>query len=120
MSATIRSCPGYCCAAFMLRIDHEAAVEKDWSKVEDGEALVDMLIPLPSAIGVERLRAAGSPLADRGLLADHAYTCRHWDESTRLCGIYAERPAMCRRYPGDADDGSGECEHGCGLVVTAS
>jgi Fe-S-cluster containining protein len=36
------------------------------------------------------------------------YTCRAWDEDTRLCTIYEDRPNMCRGYPyGNA------CSHGC-------
>jgi len=27
------------------------------------------------------------------------YTCRHFDTETRKCGIYADRPDMCRGYP---------------------
>lgn len=36
------------------------------------------------------------------------YRCIYWDETTRLCGAYENRPEMCRSYPyGKA------CEHGC-------
>lgn len=37
------------------------------------------------------------------------YKCRHWDEETRLCTVYEDRPWMCRTYP---ETNSG-CEHGC-------
>lgn len=27
------------------------------------------------------------------------FTCRHWNEQTRLCEVYDQRPWMCRSYP---------------------
>jgi Fe-S-cluster containining protein len=27
------------------------------------------------------------------------YRCKHWNETTGLCGIYEDRPDMCRDYP---------------------
>jgi len=29
----------------------------------------------------------------------HHYTCKHWDQKTKLCTIYEHRPLMCRRFP---------------------
>lgn len=75
--------------------------------VEDGDQLVDMLIPLTQDEAVARRDRLGGP---DGTLADRDwFTCRHWDETTRLCTIYPQRPHMCRDYPYEA-----ECEHGCG------
>lgn len=62
-----------------------------------------MLIPLTPKEARERNQRFGDtgdpsshfPWSDRG----HNFTCRHWDESTRLCGIYEDRPKMCRRFP---------------------
>ncbi len=42
------------------------------------------------------------------------YTCRHWDEETRLCTVYEDRPQMCREYPY-----AGRCQHDCNCKFTA-
>jgi len=36
----------------------------------------------------------------------HHYTCRHLDADTGVCGIYEERPEVCRLFPGD-----NECQY---------
>lgn len=58
-----------------------------------------MLIPLT----VEEARARAAKFGGNPRIlkrkAGHHFTCRHWDEETRLCGAYNERPAMCSEYP---------------------
>jgi hypothetical protein len=27
------------------------------------------------------------------------FQCPHWDESTHLCGVYEDRPSICRLFP---------------------
>ena len=105
-----RTCPGHCCVAFYLAIPHhridEAAV-----RLRDGEVIADMVIPLSVAEANERLEHFGT---DREYLPQwegHVYTCRHFDDRTRLCAIYEERPQMCRDYPHSNDGG---CEFQCG------
>lgn len=66
-----------------------------------------MLIPISHQEAVDRRARFGVDLpvhADDGPF----FRCRHWDETTRLCGIYDTRPAMCRDYPYGQP-----CEHGC-------
>lgn len=71
--------------------------------------ILDMVIPLTRAEAVARYERLGyGELKDYG---DDYYlfTCRHWDEETRLCTAYESRPSMCSRYPYGS-----ECERGCG------
>lgn len=42
------------------------------------------------------------------------YGCRHHDATTGKCGVYAERPGMCRRYP--IHEPQRRCVH-CGFVA---
>jgi len=73
----------------------------------DGPYLLDMLIPLN---GVQaREREAHFDVLEPATGTER-FTCRHWDEETRLCTAYDARPAMCRDYP------KGACQHGCDSV----
>jgi len=73
----------------------------------DGPYMLDMLIPLNGVQAREREARfdvlESAPDTER-------FTCRHWDEGTRLCTAYESRPGMCRDYP------QGACQHGCGCV----
>lgn len=46
-----------------------------------------------------------------GMDADgkHVFSCKHFDEKTRLCTIYEIRPTMCRRYPNNNPCRIGGC-----------
>jgi Fe-S-cluster containining protein len=71
--------------------------------------ITGMVIPLTPKEANERLERFGSAMRFRW--ADnrgHLFTCRHWDEQTRLCRVYERRPEMCRGYPYERP-----CEHGC-------
>lgn len=46
----------------------------------DGLVISQMVIPRPE-------------------IDENSYTCKHFDHTTRDCGIYEMRPAMCRDYP---------------------
>lgn len=37
------------------------------------------------------------------------YTCKHFVEATGLCGVYDQRPKMCREFPYGK-----VCDYGCG------
>lgn len=99
MTADTQGCVGTCCAAF--RVPHTLTVlRRRQGRLIDGEQIVAMLIPLTPKEARERSKKFGGagdgfPWSDRG----HHFTCRHWDEDTRLCGIYEDRPAMCRKFP---------------------
>ena len=82
--------------------------------------IADMLVPLTNEEGIERFRRLGYGELEEmptwaGVAEEpdgHLYTCRHWDEETRLCGAYEMRPPMCADYPY-----GGECSHGCDYVA---
>jgi Fe-S-cluster containining protein len=39
------------------------------------------------------------------------FRCIRWDEHTRLCTDYENRPGMCRAFP--YSDGDRACQYGC-------
>lgn len=93
-----RTCPGHCCVAFYLEAPHDR-LDEIRTELTDGEQIADMVIPLSLAEANARLERFG---ADREYGSDcegFIYTCRHFDDATRLCRIYADRPEMCREYP---------------------
>jgi Fe-S-cluster containining protein len=111
-------CAGYCCAVFTFTSTpaqiRERIAEKKCSR--DDPMLADMLIPL--SFEDAQARAAEFHLPSSPAIAEVArwtedtplYTCKHWDETTRLCTIYESRPMMCRDFPYGR-----ECGHGCGF-----
>lgn len=106
----IAECTGVCCAAFTWpRTISE--VRKRERLMLDGATIAGMLVPLTPKEAKERHVAFGGTQPERFVWKrrGHYFTCRHWDEETRLCGIYDQRPAMCREYPYGK-----ECDHGCG------
>jgi Fe-S-cluster containining protein len=108
----ISECPGLCCAAFywphtLTETRKRAAA----NRLTDGAQIADMLIPLTPKQAKERHVAFGGThdwmkWKDRG----HHFTCKNWDEDTRLCRIYEDRPTMCRDFPYGND-----CPMGCGV-----
>jgi Fe-S-cluster containining protein len=105
---TEATCGGSCCAVFWL------PENADWPKITDGAYVADMLIPLTRRQALRRWRKFVS--TDKPLPKQKGgrttFTCRHWDEKTRLCGDYENRPKLCRDYPyGQA------CSHGCSYQV---
>jgi Fe-S-cluster containining protein len=115
-------CSGKCCAVFnypttpdKLRLRSEGR-EGFWP--DQDRFLADMLVSLTPDEAEERaLRFEITPpsgfnlasWAEQGLL----YTCRHWDEESRLCTVYEDRPQMCREYPY-----AGRCQHDCDCTFT--
>lgn len=109
------ACPGLCCAAFYWPRTL-AWMRKNPNAMFDGPQIADMLIPLTPKEARERYeRFAGAeavvPSGFKWKYRGHHFTCKNWDEETRLCRIYEDRPTMCRDYPYGQ-----ECQHGCGLV----
>lgn len=100
------SCQGACCAVFPLSTPYDRLRDR-WPYFTDGDQILDMVEPIDLVSALERC-------IDLGIETFHArpgrplYTCRHWDTETRLCGIYEQRPAMCRDYPYGHP-----CDHGC-------
>jgi Fe-S-cluster containining protein len=106
-----RTCPGWCCAAFYWPT-RLSDMRRHPERYYDGSQIADMLIPLTPKEARKRYekfsgRTTGAyTWKHRG----HWFTCKNWDEETRLCKIYEDRPQMCRDYPYGK-----ECQHGCGL-----
>jgi Fe-S-cluster containining protein len=114
------SCSGDCCVAFPL------SCSKDWlgsTRAQDGDLLAFMLREITVQEAADRRARFGvdKPVRDTG---QQWFRCIYWDEETRLCGAYENRPAMCRDYPypptprtcdklGRPQEGAGVCEHGC-------
>lgn len=106
------ACPGYCCAAFYwprtITEQRRRAAE-----TYDGEQIADMLVrltPKQARERYEKFSGKQSGLHYSWKHRGHYFTCKNWDEDTRLCKIYEDRPAMCRDFPYGT-----ECPHGCGF-----
>lgn len=113
-------CDGSCCVAFTV------GASLDWIKgtrVHDGDLLGFMLRKVTHEEAVERRREFGVALP---VNPDHQhYRCVYWNEATRLCGAYENRPSMCSDYPYPLNAqraesaggfGDGRCDHGCDCV----
>lgn len=111
-------CRGDCCVAFRVPYTPDELAHGDVGSQDADEARVmaGMLVPL--TVDQANQRALDFvegvvPTFDR---ADegHLYMCSNWNEETRLCEIYAERPLMCRTFPYGA-----ACRYGCSCVGEA-
>ena len=110
-------CTGQCCVAFSPSVTLEQLRDPEQLAGADRDRLVGMLVPISREEAVARhLRFyPDDPYELTGGVADgQYYRCTFWDEETRLCGSYEDRPAMCRRYP--SYDRGDACEYGCGYV----
>lgn len=105
------TCLAYCCEAFRIPVDALGWLWDEPENVRDGHFLRDMLIELTPEEATDRHRSMGLHgwIPDEG---EHYFTCKHWDETTRLCTVYEQRPQMCRDHPG------AYCKHGCGYTQT--
>ena len=103
------TCGGQCCAVFTVQ--KNVWEPKRRKRIEDGAFIADMLVAITAEEAADRVRRFGStyePKVDGRVW----FKCRHWDEETRLCGVYEGRPYMCRDYPYE-----GECDHSCGYAL---
>lgn len=117
-----RTCDGRCCALFTYTIPLEQVADRyaagESSHPEHDLQLLELLYPLTYDEALERgVKYGITGLFGEGLGIGNPpengyYSCRAWDEETRLCAIYDTRPQMCRGYP----YGRG-CQHGCGYDV---
>jgi len=93
-------CLGACCAAFRVAESLDELRERARKHRErDIEFMVDMLVPLTSEEAEERSRKFGGVVRVDPDDTRHYYTCRHWDEQTRLCTVWPQRPRMCASFP---------------------
>ena len=114
MSPDTGGCTGACCAAFYLPHGiREFRARARAGKLQDGEFIADMVIPLTPKEARERSQRFGGKLATPWKLRGHYFACRHWDEQTRLCTVYDQRPRMCSGYPYDEPcDLGARCTYG--------
>lgn len=115
-----RTCNGGCCAIFPMPKGAIENLELGGNGERDSPFILDMLVPLTKRQAVARAKRfglvetvrrwfSGDETWEGGKTFTEAYdlyTCRHWDEDTRLCTAYANRPDMCREYPYER-----ECDH---------
>ena len=86
----------------------------------DGRFILDMLVPLTRRQAVARARRLGFRLPWKIGRTHRYFTCRHWDESSRLCTVYDDRPRMCSSYPyGSTCDHPDCCQRGEPLATPA-
>lgn len=102
------TCGGGCCAVFWLPREIGPGTV-------DGEFIADMRIELTEEQARERWAKFIGTEPRASLTGNEqrtTYTCRHWDEETRLCTVYDQRPNVCRDYPY-----GNPCSHGCSYQV---
>lgn len=104
-------CTGKCCEMFVLTGIGETPDEIcEYLRIRsiDGPAIAAMLVPLHK---IER----GAQLPDGSIAQETpvgggwVFTCAHFDAQGRTCGIYAQRPNMCRDYPYGRACGHSDC-----------
>jgi Fe-S-cluster containining protein len=100
------TCAGACCAVFPMKKGFKATGK-------EGRFIADMRIPLTRRQALRRSRRLGYSDPPRYGKKWEWFTCRHWDEQTRLCTVYDKRPKMCRDYPYSGR----QCERGCGYSL---
>ena len=94
----VSACTGECCLNLAFDVGPDG-----WDDKNDGGIIADMLLPVTqedAALYKEHFFPFGRGISTK--TAQHHYLCRHWDESTRLCGIHDSKPEVCRDYPYDA------------------
>lgn len=101
------SCAGACCSVFPLH-RNTPLFNKNNKLTGDAAYILDMLIPLTRRQALARSRRLGYPDPPKYGKDYYLFTCKHWNEETRLCTAYNERPRMCREYPYGRP-----CERGC-------
>ena len=111
MTTESTTCDGQCCAVFSMSQAQTMFRAKGKLRAE-AEYALDMLIPLTRRQALARTRRLGYPDPPKYPPEYNLFTCKHWDEETRLCGDYENRPAMCRDYPYGRT-----CDRGCGYQV---
>lgn len=87
-------CTGHCCRRFPLSQSYaevKEAAEKvkagGHDRFQDSVFVADMLVPL----GLQVANGSGE--------MREFFTCRHLDASTGDCGVYEQRPTLCREHP---------------------
>lgn len=100
------ACTGACCALFWWSRTPEQL--QAWPLLAGGSTpaesrfIADMLVALDEAEARRRIDEFAIKTTYEEATSHEGrllYTCRHWDERTRLCTVYEQRPVMCREFP---------------------
>lgn len=108
-------CNGDCCVAFRVPYTLEELASGDVGSqdAEEARCMAAMLRPLTVEEANQRALdfiEGVVPTFDQ-TDAGHLYMCSNWNEETRRCNIYEDRPPMCSAFP------YGEpCRYGCSCV----
>lgn len=88
--STFPRCTGHCCRGFALGKSFEEVWEdyERWKKDPASASIPDVHLIAPMLIPIKKLRS------------EWLYTCNHLKKNGD-CGIYEQRPRMCRDFPGD-------------------
>jgi len=83
-------CSGHCCKGFALEKSREEIWEdyERWKKDPSTSTIPDVHLIAPMLIPIKKLKT------------EWLFTCKHLQKDGN-CGIYAQRPQMCRDFPGD-------------------
>lgn len=95
-------CTGHCCQTFNLPYSPEhLRAFRFWSMSGQHRQVAGMAMYVGKASDLARARPSAHTSA--GCLGvgggEHYYTCRNYDWESGNCGIYEQRPDMCRDYP---------------------
>ena len=105
------TCDGRCCAVFPLSIDIRDLIKGE-RRFTDRDYILSMLVPLSPKGAKERWKALGfNGDVPKPMHRGQLWTCRHWDEKTRLCAAYEDRPALCRDYPYGSHCNMADCSY---------
>lgn len=117
MLGHMENCQGDCCVAFKVPFTLQELTEGNVedNDVEEAMVMAEMLDPITveEANWRQEELVKGNPTefteADEG----HLFMCKKWDEETRLCTDYENRPDMCRDFPYGKS-----CRYGCSCKGT--
>jgi Fe-S-cluster containining protein len=106
----MKSFPSRCCQVFSIPAHSEDELRqefKGWFKKRDAEALrtIQLLIPIRYE-GVdmdlfETLEPRSQEFLKQG---GTMWSCRYFDSCSGECGVYDNRPDMCRKFPDNDTD----------------
>jgi len=92
-------CDGRCCAVFPLAAKGYKQLQAHPETFVGGPFMLDMIVVLTPDEATARKARFGLVVPEGHTWESNVHTCRHWDEATGLCGVYDQRPLMCRAYP---------------------
>ena len=87
---TTPRCTGHCCRGFALEKSHDEIWDdyRLWKQNPALSTIPDVHLIAPMVIPIKKLKG------------EWLYTCKHLGKNGD-CGIYSERPQMCRDFPGE-------------------